>query len=622
MDGSPVDPELIHRMTRRLVHRGPDDEGTYVHRSIGLGHRRLSVLDLSQAGHQPMANQDGTVQVVFNGEIYNFGELRSTLEGKYRFASKTDTEVLLHLYEEYDTDCLHRLRGMFAFAIWDGRQRRLILARDRVGKKPLFYSVRSASITFASELQALLADDSLKLEIDPVAIHHYLTYQYIPAPLTIFRGVYKLPPAHVLTCDGAKLSISRYWELDYTKKLVMDTEEDYVEQFRHLLREAVQLRLVSDVPLGAFLSGGIDSSAVVALMSELSRGPVKTFSIGFQDLDHDERRYARAVADSFGTDHQEFIVNPLDVDVLPKLVETFSEPFADSSAIPMYYVSQLSRRFVTVVLTGDGGDELLAGYPHYRFPHREGLLESGPILAGWNAIRRVTHALPGQCWDRWVQSPETVYLNRLCYFRNDQKASLYTDDFTRAIGGLDSGLLLQEWFRDTKATEWLDRLLGVDLLSYLPNDVQVKVDLSTMAHGLEARCPFLDHRLMEFAASLPPGLKLRNGTSKYLMRKAMASQLPDRIVQRRKMGFGVPIQRWFRQELHDYLREVLMSPSAAERGYFKPERVQAMLSEHERGACNHGYRLYALLVLELWHRRFVDQRVSYPVEAGSQLGCA
>jgi asparagine synthase (glutamine-hydrolysing) len=622
-DGRAIEPAVLDRMTEALAHRGPDDVGTYIGSKIGLGHRRLSVIDPSAAGHQPMANEDGTVQIVFNGEIYNFLELRKTLSSRHRFSSHTDTEVLLHLYEEQGVRCVESLRGMFAFAIWDADRNRLVLARDRVGKKPLFYAIRNGAVTFASELRALLEDKSLTPEIDPVSIHHYLTYQYIPAPLTIFKGIRKVLPAQVLVFEGNRCHASTYWELDYTKKQPARSEEECADALLDCLKEAVSMRLVSDVPLGAFLSGGIDSSSVVALMSRVTGRPVKTFSIGFKEEDHNELAYARTVASAFGTDHQEFIVAPTAVELLPKLVEVFSEPFGDSSAIPTYLLAQASRQSVTVVLTGDGGDEALAGYDHYRFPHYKEILDARLIMPGWQAVRGVIGMIPGELpglgglrrvLNRWIPSPEAVYLTRVCYFENEQKDRLYTDDFAHAVNGMDSSLLFQSWFQDIKAADWIDRLLGVSVRSYLPNDLLTKVDLATMAHGLEARCPFLDHKLLEFCATLPARLKLRNGTGKYLLRKAMGPLLPAAVIERKKMGFGVPLRHWFRRELRDYVRETLLAPVALGRGYFLRGSIETLLGDHEQGRYDNSYRLYALLMLELWHRRFAKSPATCPHE--------
>ena len=614
MDGRPVNRERIAAMGARLRHRGPDDQGVYVNGPVGLAHQRLSILDLSPAGHQPMSNEDGSVWIVFNGEIYNFQELRDSLPSSHRLRSRSDTEVIIHLYEEHGVQCLSMLRGMFAFAIWDQRHQRLVLARDRLGKKPLFYTADERGLAFASELKALLVDRTCP-DIDPVALHHYLTFQYVPAPRTIFRGIRKLPPGHLLVYEGGKVSESAYWSLDYDRKAPIRSEAECLEEFRTLLEESVRLRLVSDVPLGAFLSGGVDSSSVVAVMSRLMNEPVKTFSIGFKEEPYNELPYAGEVARLFGTDHHEFIVEPKALEILPTLVRIYDEPFADSSAIPTYYVSQLSRQYVTVVLNGDGGDELLGGYPRYRFTaldhaiprylstsSRESLRRAfGSWLPNARGVRRLREKA-----ERLLAPVSRTYLSRICYFSPAEKDELYTADFSGTIRGHDSYDLLTGWFEEAKATELLDQLLSVDTRSYLPDDLLVKVDRATMAHALEARSPFLDHRLMEFSASLPVSMKVRNGQTKYLLKAAMRGTLPDHILDRPKQGFGVPIDRWFREDCREFLREVLLSPRCVQRGYFRPEVVRRMIDDHQHGKADYAYRLYALLMLELWHREYAD----------------
>ena len=614
MDERPVNRERIAAMGARLRHRGPDDQGVYVNGHVGLAHQRLSILDLSPAGHQPMSNEDGSVWIVFNGEIYNFQALRDSLPSSHRLRSRTDTEVIIHLYEEHGVQCLSMLRGMFAFAIWDQRRRRLVLARDRVGKKPLFYAVDQEGLTFGSELKALLVGRASP-DIDPVALHHYLTFQYVPAPLTIFRGIRKLPPGHLVVYEGGKVSESAYWSLDYDRKAPIRSEAEYLEEFRALLEESVRLRLVSDVPLGAFLSGGVDSSGIVAVMSRLMNEPVKTFSIGFKEERYNELPYAGEVAGLFGTDHHEFVVEPKALEILPTLVRVYDEPYADSSAIPTYYVSQLSRQYVTVILNGDGGDELLGGYPRYRFTGLDQAIPRHLSTGNREALRRTFDAwLPNvrgvkrlrEKAERLLAPASRTYLGRICYFSPAEKDDLYTADFSGTMRGHDSYDLLTGWFEEAKATELLDQLLSVDTRSYLPDDLLVKVDRATMAHALEARSPFLDHRLMEFAASLPVSMKVRNGQTKYLLKAAMRGTLPDHILDRPKQGFGVPIDRWFREDCREFLREVLLSPRCVQRGYFRPEVIRQMIDDHQQARTDKAYRLYALLMLELWHREYAD----------------
>jgi asparagine synthase (glutamine-hydrolysing) len=621
-DRRPVDGRMVAAMGARLRHRGPDDEGLYVKGHVGLAHRRLSILDVSPAGHQPMSNDAGTVWVVFNGEIYNYRELRGQLRSPRSVRSRTDTEVLLYLYEDYGVRCFELIRGMFAVAIWDERNQRLLLARDRLGKKPLFYALRNKALSFASELKALLVEEP-RPEIDPVALHHYLTFQYVPAPQTIYRDVRKLLPGHVLVYEDGKLTDNAYWELSYGKGSARRSDEDYREEFRALLTESVRLRLVSDVPLGAFLSGGVDSSSVVALMSRLTDRPVKTFSIGFKEEAFNELPYARQVAERFATDHHEFVVEPSTVEILPALARVYDEPFADSSAIPTYYLAQLTRQFVTVALNGDGGDELLGGYPRYRFDDTERLLSSiasdrtRERLRGW--LARIPRALPGIGRLRSSLEPlltplSRTYLRRICYFSPEEKAALYTDEFLDTVRRHDSLAVLDGWFDQARASDLLDRLLAVDTRSYLPDDLLVKVDRATMAHGLEARSPLLDHRLMEFAAALPVDQKVREGEGKYLLKSAMRELLPEPVTAREKMGFAVPLDRWYRSECRDFVRDTLLSARSLQRGYFKPERIRELLDREQGGASAYGARVHALLMLELWHREYMDGRPSREAE--------
>lgn len=615
-DRRPVSHARIAAMGKHLRHRGPDDEGIYVKGYVGLAHRRLSILDLSAAGHQPMSNEDGTIWLVFNGEIYNFGELRRLIESRHTFQSRTDGECIVHLYEEFGVRVFSMLRGMFAVAIWDEKKQRLVLGRDRLGKKPLFYSAHNDSLSFASELKALREGDPLG-GVDPLAVHYYLTYQYIPAPWTIYRHARKLMPGHFLLYEDGKVSETAYWSVSYDDKLEGLSDQAYIEEFRGLFTESVKLRLASDVPLGAFLSGGLDSSSVVATMAQLMTQPVRTFSIGFKEDGYNELPYARQVSAQFGTDHHEFVVEPDAVDILPALVQVYDEPHADSSAIPTYYVSKLSRQFVTVVLNGDGGDELLGGYPRYQFRPIDHILHSlcwGAVpRAAARRLRQVIAMLPGERrgWRavrRLLDQPlvplSERYLQRICYFTPAEARALYSPGFAQVVQGHHSGELMERWLEDARASSFLDRLLSVDTRSYLPDDLLVKVDRATMAHGLEARSPFLDHRLVEFAASLPTHLKIRGATGKFVLKGAMRGVLPDSIIDRDKQGFGVPIDRWFRGECRDLLRETLLSQQSLSRGYFHADRIRRMIEAHERNEDNYGYRLYALLVLELWHQSF------------------
>ncbi len=616
-----ADQNNISAMASVLAHRGPDDHGIYVDGPVGIGHQRLSIIDLSPAGHQPMSNEDGSIWIVFNGEIYNFEELRMELQGKgHVFTSHTDTETIIHLYEEEDTDCLNRLRGMFAFAIWDSTKQRLFIARDRVGKKPLVYAVTDDAIIFASEIKALLQDPSVTAEVDCEALHHYLTYQYVPSPWTMFKGIRKLPPAHSLVVEREKITTRQYWQLSYAQKLTLPTLGDYVEQFMDVFTEAVKIRLRSDVPLGAFLSGGIDSSATVAVMSQLTNRAIKTFSIGFDVSEYNEITFAAMVAKKFNTDHTEFIVNPDAISILPKLVWHYNEPFADSSAIPTYYVSKLTREHVTVALNGDGGDESFAGYERYIADKLAGYYEKIPCIAREHIIKRCLSFIPHQenrnsffrRLKRFVngisEKAERRYVRWICGFDNEMKNDLYSAAFAEKTAAIDSVDLIVNWYAKADASAFLDKTLFVDIMSYLPDDLLVKVDIASMANSLEARSPFLDHKLMEFAAALPPHLKLNGIQSKYLLKNAFSSVLPRSVLYRKKMGFGVPIDRWLRNELKELTYQILLEKRTVERGLFKEQAVRMLIDEHMLKRADNSYRIWALLFMEVWYRMFIDKR--------------
>ena len=615
-----VDRSLVARMAAVLEHRGPDDHGIYVAGPVGLGHQRLSVIDTTTAGHQPMSNEDGSIWIVFNGEVYNFAELRVELEKKgHRFFSHTDTETILHLYEEEDISCLQKLRGMFAFAIWDNRKQRLFLARDRVGKKPLVYTVSDGALVFASEIKSLLQDPSIPAQVDCEALHHYLTYQYVPNPWTMFREMHKLPPAHYLTVEHGTITIKPYWYLSFAKNLQLPRTQDYTERFMDVFTEAVKIRLRSDVPLGAFLSGGLDSSATVAVMSQLSNRPVKTFSIGFDEPEYNETNYAALVAKKFQTEHTEFIVRPDALSILPKLVWHYNEPFADSSAIPTYYVSKLTREHVTVALNGDGGDESFAGYERYIADKLAGYYEKIPVVMREKFIKKALSLLPHQenrrsflrRLKRFVNGiadkAERRYVRWVCAFDNEMKQDLYTPAFGESMAGIDSVDLVVNRYGQSDAAHFLDKTLFVDVMSYLPDDLLVKVDIASMANSLEARSPFLDHKLMEFAASLPPEMKLKGLQSKYILKQAFAPLLPGEVINRNKMGFGVPLDRWLRGELKDMTFDIMLEQRTIQRGIFRREAVQLLLDEHMAKRADNSYRIWTLLFLELWYRMFIDK---------------
>jgi asparagine synthase (glutamine-hydrolysing) len=628
----PDEARLVH-MCDAIRHRGPDDGGVVrFPRSAGgprgagaaLGSRRLSIIDVA-GGHQPIANEDETVWTVMNGEIYNFPELRKRLEASgHRFATRSDTEVIVHLYEEHGEDFVAALDGMFALALWDERRQKLVLARDRFGKKPLLYADSGDRLSAASEFSALLVDPAVSTDLDRDALDCYLAYMSIPAPLTIYRGIRKLPPAHLLVRDRQGLRIRRYWSLTYTPKRAIG-EAAARDELMSVLTDSVRKRLLSDVPLGAFLSGGIDSSAVVAVMARLMDRPVKTFSIGFDDTAFNELPHARVVANAFRCDHHEFVVRPDAVEVLPTLVRHFGEPFADSSAIPTFYLARLTREHVTVALNGDGGDEAFAGYRWHlanRLAERwqrvpaslraivRGALERLPVPADrhdWRArMARFVRAADRSRADRYrawvgVFSPE---LERELRGGSDDAAA-------RSVATIES------LFGGVRSLDPVDAMLAVDTAFYLPTVLLVKMDNMTMANSLEGRSPFLDHHLVEFAASLPSDLKLRGGTSKYLLKRAFRGTLPSSILRRGKRGFAVPIGRWFRGELRDFLRDHLLSRPFAEAGLFNPAAVRRLVDEHQSARVDHSHHLWILLMFELWRREFSTgiTRVRAVVEA-------
>jgi asparagine synthase (glutamine-hydrolysing) len=620
VSGTPVSPQVLRDMSGLLTHRGPDGADVFARGPAGLGHRRLAVIDLSEAGCQPMSTADGRLWLTFNGEIYNFQELRAELEARgHRFRSHTDSETILYAYREFGVDCLLRLRGMFAFALWDEPRQRLFVARDRLGKKPLFYRTDQDGIAFASEPKAFLADPSFAAVPDPEALSAYLTYQYVPSPLSAFAGVRKLPPAHYLLAENGQVTIQRYWKLSYARKRRL-SDGEAVEELRHRLRDAVRIRLVSDVPLGAFLSGGIDSGSVVALMSELGSGPVNTFSIGFEEKEYDELPYARLVAERYGTNHREFVVRPDALHILPRLVWHYNEPFADSSAIPTFLLSELTRRYVTVALNGDAGDENFAGYERYRANVLAQRYDRIPGVLR-HPVERLAGLLPGSTRSRTLvskgkrflealsETPERRYVRWMSHFDSSLKAELCRREFLEAAGPDPAEILLRS-YAASDAPDFIDATLDVDVNNYLPDDLLVKVDIATMAHGLEARSPLLDHELVEFAASLPSSLKLRGGVKKYILKQAVRPLLPREIIERPKMGFGVPLDSWFRHELKELAHDVLLSASLRNRGYFRQPVIERLLAEHVAGARSWHYQLWNLLMLELWHRAFVDHRPS------------
>jgi asparagine synthase (glutamine-hydrolysing) len=627
--GAPVAAETLAAMCDLLQHRGPDGAGVWSDGAVGFGHRRLAVIDPSDAGRQPFRSADGRLTITFNGEIYNFQEVRRDLEQHgCRFVSRTDTEVILQAYRHYGVECLDRLRGMFAFAIWDAGEQRLFAARDRAGQKPFYYREDADGLAFASEPKAFLAERSFVPEADPDALFHYLSFQYVPSPGSAFKGLRRLPPAHFLTVDRGRVSIARYWSLRYSPK-PNTSEADATTQMRADLAEATRIMLVSDVPVGAFLSGGIDSSLVVAMMAQAGAGRVKTFSIGFDETEYNELEYARRVADRFGTDHHEAIVRPDALAILPKLVWHYNEPFADSSAIPTLYLAEMTRRHVTVALNGDAGDENFAGYNRYVASRLAARLDRIPqparqALTRWagripNGRTRSTRSRIQRFLHAAADSRERRYARWMFHFDDTQKREICSPAFLARVTSRESESQYEALFAAAHGEDLLDATLGADVGSYLPDDLLVKVDIATMAYGLEARSPLLDHVVMERAARLPVDFKLRGSEKKYLLKRVARGLLPDDVIDRPKMGFGVPLDRWFRGPLRELAHDVLLGSRLRARGYFRVEAIERLLHEHETGRRNWHYQMWNLLVLELWHQTFIDARpaAQQPSTAGT-----
>ena len=614
----------VHRMCQTIVHRGPDDEGAYAHGCAALGMRRLSIIDLSR-GHQPIHNEDRTTWIVFNGEIYNFPELRRELEAHgHKFYTNTDTEVIVHLYERYGSGCVEHLRGMFAFALWDERQQRLLLARDRFGKKPLHYALSKGRLVFGSEIKALLAAAPELADVSSEGVLNFFCFGYTPDPLTAFSQIRKLPPGYLLEFRNGQIQTRQYWELPLCSDYEPRSEEECLEQLEQQLAEAVRIRLVSDVPLGALLSGGVDSSTVVALMARFSSRKVKTFSIGFSNQDFNEADHARTVARQFETEHHELFVEPDIEETVNKLTHLLEEPFGDSSIVPTYHVCRLARRHVTVALSGDGGDELLAGYDRYTshlrrrwtrffplFPFRTGEWYRNhvhPLVPiAWPGRRFVfNQSLPLR--DRYLDS---ISILPACA----RERSLFSAEFMEYAASAASPY---DGFRRYLAQPELDELgelLYLDTKTYLPGDILTKVDRMSMANSLEVRAPLLDHCFAEWAAKLSPRWKLRFREPKYILKK-LAERLgvPSEVLYRKKQGFSMPLVHWFRQKPMPPILELLLEPKTLQRGYFNEPGVRQRLLEHRNGIRDRSYELWHLLIFELWHRNFL--------ELGAQFGSA
>ena len=616
-DTRPIETALLEKMNATLVHRGPDGCGVFTEGPVGLAHRRLSIIDL-HTGDQPMGTPEGDLQVVFNGEIYNFLELRADLEKRgHRFTTSSDTETILYGYREWGDDFVTHLRGMFAIALWDASRRRLLLVRDRVGKKPLYYFLGKRRLAFGSEMKALLADPSISRSLDPEALDCYLSFGYVPSPRSIFREIRKLPPAHMAVCENGRLDIRSYWDLDMCQAEEGIDEEQAVADLREVFDEAVRLRMISDVPLGAFLSGGVDSSAVVASMAGMSGGvPVKTASIGFAEERFNELDYARMVAERYRTDHRAFTVEPDALAVLERIVWHFDEPFADSSAIPTWYVSQMARQSVTVALSGDGGDETFAGYTQRYSMNRfeDQWRRKIPRILRQNFVGPLGRAYPRA---DFLPRPlrlkafltnlglplERAYERDMSfYFKPEEKQRLSRPEMRTEAQAPGASGYLGQFFGGNGNADVTSRVQYVDIKSYLPEDILVKVDRMSMAHSLEVRAPILDHKVMEYAARLSSALKLKDGQSKYIFKKMNEDRLPGEILYRKKQGFCVPLAVWLRGELRLLAQEAIFGSAADLGAWFDMKYVNELWDRHQSGRENNATPLWGLVMLGLWKK--------------------
>lgn len=610
----PAVQRTLSDMLQVIYHRGPDDSGVHMDRDLALGMRRLSIIDLG-GGKQPIGNEDGSVVTVFNGEIYNFKSLREELQSRgHLLKTASDTEVIVHLYEDFGEECVQHLRGMFALAVWDATRRRLFLARDRLGIKPLYFTQTGERLIFGSEIKAILQHPAVQANLNLEALNNFLSLKYVPSPQTMFAGIDALPPGCSLSCDESGVKVRRYWDLSFANQCHGLPEEAYTEQLKELLTECVRMHLVSDVPFGAFLSGGIDSSTIVALMTEVLNEPVKTYSVGF-DGDAEifsELPYARLVAKQYHTDHHEVFIGPNHlINLLGKVIWHLDQPIGDEASLANYMVAELASRDVKMVLTGEGGDELFAGYARYAgerlsrfFRFAPGTAKSLALAASARIprLRRQKIALFALC-----QSDEvTRFVNWFPLFNSQMKQALFSRDVKVALSGYDTRHVFAEHLARTDAKEPLNRMLYVDTKLWLPDDLLARGDKTSMATSLEARVPLLDHKLVEFAASVPQNLKVKGFARKYLLKKASETWLPPQIIHRKKKGFPVPFTLWFRNEARSFLRDALSPSTVRRRGLFNPLLVEKLLSEHERGFADHSSLLYGLLSVELWQRCFMD----------------
>jgi asparagine synthase (glutamine-hydrolysing) len=610
-----IEAATIHRMCQAIVHRGPDDEGIFVKDGTGLGMRRLSIIDLA-GGHQPVFNEDKTIWIVFNGEIYNFPELRDDLEKRgHQFYTRTDTEVIVHLYEDLGTDCVKKLRGMFAFALYDERRGKLVMARDRLGKKPLHYALAGGRLLFGSEIKSILAVAPELATVNQEALLQYMYFGYVPDPITSFLPIQKLPSGHLLEFEAGHVQVRQYWDLPEYGTHQPHSEEECLEELEWRLAEAVRIRLIADVPLGALLSGGTDSSTVVALMARASSKPVKTFSIGFSHDDFNEAHYARIVAKHFGTEHHELVLEPNVLETVETLTSSLEEPFGDSSMLPTYYVSCMARKHVTVALSGDGGDEIFAGYDRYGIHLRRRIFERIPRWA-LRMYREQVHPrlprnIPGKKFSYNVSLPwRERYVDEISFVPSfERDMPLLSDEFRKTLRTADDPEnVMYRYFDQAPAKDPISQMLYVDTKTYMVADILTKVDRMSMLTSLEVRVPILDHLFVEWATGLPAEWKLRGGTQKYILTKlAERVGVPREALYRPKQGFALPLVHWMRNELKEMIMTVLLEPKTMQRGYFNPAGVRQLLDEHFRGRRNHSGRIWRLLMFELWHRNFLER---------------
>lgn len=604
-------------MLQVIHHRGPDDDGVYIDGNLAMGMRRLSIIDLG-GGKQPIYNEDGRFVVVFNGEIYNFRELMEQLQARgHVFKTVCDTEVIVHLYEEMGDECVQHLRGMFGFAVWDTQRRRLFVARDRLGIKPLYYTQMGGGLVFGSEIKALLQHPDVRPRMDLQGLNNFLSLKYVPAPQTMFADIFALPPGYTLTCDDDGIRINQYWDLSFAQSTnTWLSEDEYAEQLETLLREVVNMHLMSDVPFGAFLSGGVDSSTIVALMSQFLNEPVKTFSVGFKGSGAivSELPYAHMVSKQWQTEHYDIFITPDDFTGLTeKVIWHLDQPIADEASLANYMVAELASRHVKMVLTGEGGDELFAGYARYAGERFSPLFKHLPLAVRGSALSMTTRLVPGMRRPKLAlyalcHSDEvTRMLNWFPLFNSDMKAALLSDTMKQALNGHSSRQVFADHLARTDAKHPLNRMLYVDTKLWLPDDLLARGDKTSMATSLEARVPLLDHKLVEFAASLPPSLKLKRLTRKYLLKKVSQQWLPEEIINRKKEGFPTPIAVWIRNEVRPFVRDLLSPDTIRRRGLFNTESITTLLDEHESGFADHGAMIWALISIELWQRRFLDQ---------------